>query len=238
MAGKEVIKSPDTSRKERKQIFALYLSGVEVPEIAKQFEKKENTTGNIILALKKELESLSHDKIIALVQNEVIRIIDCHQLISAYLMEQYVRGQKELDRRTRKIEQFQGVVDIDTQGQAYGAPHNKQRTNKPGALSKERMALNKDITLLEAKLIMLGKEVTYQNKAFVDMITRIGVPRKQGERGTESHTLPSAGTGFGDLGKDLPDKTAKYLKKEAVDSEQRQREYLKERNDNDSKADS
>lgn len=144
-----------------KRVISLYLNNMEAPEIAKRTGYAPNTIRGIIQDTKSLVAKVDPEVYVDLYVKTYQGILNSYQATNQELVSQYVGLQQ-----TRDTHQ----INLETADQAKQADHTKA------------------IVKAEAALVKLTDKINSNNKNFVDMVSRMGVPHSATPNDIESHT--------------------------------------------------
>ena len=192
--------SPPKRNKEhiltQKRILSLYMNGQEPVEIAKSTGYALNTIRGICKEADRMVATIDPDIYLQAFVKSYNGILSAYKATNQELISQYVRLQQERDT-ARGL-----VVDSDDQS--------------------DLTLLAKQVKTLEASLVKLTSKINDNNKNYVDMIGRMGVPHSAPSTDIGSHTDSPIETFYEDMSLDADG--------EAESSLRRQLEYYDKEN--------
>ena len=160
-AAKVGLETEPVRGRNKEVVASLYLSGVPTADIAAKLGVTPDAIRYLIKQVEKEIEAVSRDKAISIVQSMFLRILDANHHAMREGTIQWVALQRERDRLDRSIWQLEA--------EAKDRQLTKEETATLTAKRAERDRLaNRLLKLAETQQGLMGR--------FLDQLDRVGVP--------------------------------------------------------------
>ena len=143
-----------------KRVIALFLNGLDAPEIAKQTKYSTKTIQNIVKQAREMVATIDQRLYVETYVKVYNGILNTYQTTNQELVSQYVGLQQERDTQQHIL--------TDT-----------PVPSKPPII--------KAIATIEVALVKLTDKINSNNKNFVDMIARMGVPHSDSPKDIGTH---------------------------------------------------